>query len=592
MRNVVVITLCVVLIGTTALVTVAQTTDPRLSETVPFEHWAYDAVQMLVDQGILIGYPDGTFKGDRLMTRYEFAQAISRLLDMMPESGIAGPQGPGGPEGPPGPQGPAGPRGEAGPAGPAGPVGPAGGPGPAAEVSEEDIAEIVDGLTREFADELSALREQAASLRADVDILDDRVRAIEERPAFPEVTGYLDYRIGFLGELGFDDEFDALTAKIGLEGSVADDAYARAVVKHASKPQPLSVLGREVTQGPPLVTPIGPPDPVTGYNVRDVYLDEAWISFDTTKVTPANWTLGRQFQRYGLGLVADNDRLSQQGLRGRFDGLLGGDVNAEFFLGGASYGTLPAPFDGMGDVYASAYFQYQQDDWAIGVPWLIDGYSADTGADESFDEEAWGVDLWWRFLGDRELRAEYAWLEEHANRSTASHPENTDPTALMVTGDVWNDDDLRLTGIYTDVDPEYDVVYSSVHPYYEKLFEGTGGALIPWERWMYRTLALPNFEIWGADAAWRINDRDTAEFTYYDLSRKSDRWAAAPFRQYSYDQLYKLTLTRQMGPNLTTSLTWARQDPAPQCWMCPAQQEITVTCEELELLMLRVVLSF
>ena len=51
------------------------------AETVPFDHWAYDAVQKLVDQGIIIGYPDGTFRGNRAMTRYEFAMAISRLLD-------------------------------------------------------------------------------------------------------------------------------------------------------------------------------------------------------------------------------------------------------------------------------------------------------------------------------------------------------------------------------------------------------------------------------------------------------------------------------------------------------------------------------
>ncbi|MGC9317621.1 MAG: S-layer homology domain-containing protein, partial [Armatimonadota bacterium] len=43
------------------------------ADTVPFDHWAYDAVQQLVEEGIIIGYPDGTFKGDRAMTRYEFA---------------------------------------------------------------------------------------------------------------------------------------------------------------------------------------------------------------------------------------------------------------------------------------------------------------------------------------------------------------------------------------------------------------------------------------------------------------------------------------------------------------------------------------
>lgn len=42
--------------------------------------WAYQAVSELSDQGIVEGYPDGTFKGQKNMTRYELAQVIARLL--------------------------------------------------------------------------------------------------------------------------------------------------------------------------------------------------------------------------------------------------------------------------------------------------------------------------------------------------------------------------------------------------------------------------------------------------------------------------------------------------------------------------------
>jgi len=47
---------------------------------VPTDHWAYDAVNTLQKDGILIGYPDGTFGGKRTITRYEFAVAIARVL--------------------------------------------------------------------------------------------------------------------------------------------------------------------------------------------------------------------------------------------------------------------------------------------------------------------------------------------------------------------------------------------------------------------------------------------------------------------------------------------------------------------------------
>ena len=48
---------------------------------VPENHWAYAYVKKLADRGLLEGYPDGEFKGDRTITRYEFAAIFSRALE-------------------------------------------------------------------------------------------------------------------------------------------------------------------------------------------------------------------------------------------------------------------------------------------------------------------------------------------------------------------------------------------------------------------------------------------------------------------------------------------------------------------------------
>lgn len=48
---------------------------------LPKDHWAYDFVKKLSDKGYLNGYPDGTFKGDTKMTRYEFAAALWRAVN-------------------------------------------------------------------------------------------------------------------------------------------------------------------------------------------------------------------------------------------------------------------------------------------------------------------------------------------------------------------------------------------------------------------------------------------------------------------------------------------------------------------------------
>lgn len=47
---------------------------------VPAGHWAYDAVNKLAAEGVVEGYPDGTYGGDRLMTRYEMAQIVAKAM--------------------------------------------------------------------------------------------------------------------------------------------------------------------------------------------------------------------------------------------------------------------------------------------------------------------------------------------------------------------------------------------------------------------------------------------------------------------------------------------------------------------------------
>ena len=47
---------------------------------VPAGHWAYDAVNKLASEGVVEGYPGGTYGGDRLMTRYEMAQITAKAM--------------------------------------------------------------------------------------------------------------------------------------------------------------------------------------------------------------------------------------------------------------------------------------------------------------------------------------------------------------------------------------------------------------------------------------------------------------------------------------------------------------------------------
>lgn len=100
---------------------------------VPLNHWAYDAVQTLAAKGVIIGYPDGTFGGQRTMTRYEFAEALARVLAYVEQyGGLA-----------------------------------------------EDV-EILSKLAVEFADELAALGVTVADLEATIGEHSEAVAAMKE----------------------------------------------------------------------------------------------------------------------------------------------------------------------------------------------------------------------------------------------------------------------------------------------------------------------------------------------------------------------------------------------------------------------------
>jgi len=51
---------------------------------VPADHWAYDAIAQLAEDGVIEGYGDDTFRGDRSITRYEMAQMVARAMAKNP----------------------------------------------------------------------------------------------------------------------------------------------------------------------------------------------------------------------------------------------------------------------------------------------------------------------------------------------------------------------------------------------------------------------------------------------------------------------------------------------------------------------------
>jgi hypothetical protein len=547
MSRYVVLTALVIVLALPSLVSAKPTDD------VPFDHWAYDAVQTLVDKGVIIGYPDGLFHGNRAMTRYEFAIAISRLIDHMP----AGPAGPAGAAGAAGPVGPAGPGGATGDAGPAGPPGPAGAQGPAGTVDEAQVRAICAKLCDEFKDELKAIRGNVDTLKDDVAGLGERVTALEEHQG-PKPFGWVDYRIGLAGEQTKGDfEFDNLTAKVGVEGQVTPALFGRVALKTRNWPfdDDGGAVGNNdfdsnhsyydglVWRSPSQLTAmpgftsgsgslpsnfdvpfISVPDNYTG---GQIWLDEAYLQFTAKGFGAPRFTVGRQFFNYGLGLVVNNDRQSLQGIRAQWAKLFDTGLDFEFFVGDGSpnytssfneadgsnvYGNdLGVEAGGPGDSYVSGRLEYARPTWSIAGNWLVNGFA---------EEEAWSVDAWWKYWGERNLYVEWAQQRKAQDGdSTPNSGPGQNPSAVLAMADLWKAHNWSLRGMYARAYSDYDIYFSSLHPYWEedvRNFSGLAAGYIPFELFTRKVPIFGNTMTWGGTFAFELGDWPV-ELSYYKL---------------------------------------------------------------------------
>ncbi len=310
------VTLCVLAALVLGVGTVFAQQKPAVPPDVPPDHWAYDAVRDLYEAGLLEGYPDGTFGGDRTMTRYEFAMALARLLWAIPnmpelkgpkgdkgDPGPQGPQGPRGPQGPAGPQGPQGPRGPEGPRGPAGPQGPQGPQGPpgppgkspspdeirqAVEqvvnqrnlVNAQKLTDEINKLRDEFKEELQDIQDQVEQTVKDLDQLEGRVTALENKPE--AITGSISWHTAW--------------APVGVATNVNSIYTTLAIARQVnSKTSVMVSLREDLNAG--------------GFNFGNA--DEAYVRVDDTSLlgTDVNLVMGRQYIGYGYGLTYNTDGL-------------------------------------------------------------------------------------------------------------------------------------------------------------------------------------------------------------------------------------------------------------------------------------------
>jgi hypothetical protein len=565
------------------------------AETVPFDHWAYDAVQKLVDQGIIIGYPDGTFRGNRAMTRYEFAMAISRMLDALARNpAMRGPAGAPGAQGAPGlgTAGGQGAQGAQGAPGVQGVAGQQGAVGPPGKISDAEIAAIEAKLQDEFKNELKDLKSDVNYLQDDVTNLGDRVTALEKQSG-PKVTGWVNYRIGMASSfqptgayypdaavitdpvdegyvttnsnLGDNvNQFDNMTAKLGASGKITDDLMGRVILKVRGSASPQVVTWSQSTGRSYRV-------PTDTRGAEQVWLDEACLDFNW-KWAGAHAIVGRQFQSYGMGLLVNDSRESQQGVRLAWNDLFKSNINLEGFVGGSTYtfgsidnafgyglgyGGWQSPPNGplpmVGDGYISARLSYDRPNFRIAGNLLADGVGS---------EQGWGVDAWARFWGGREIEGEFATLTRALDGSSYTYHSN--PVGIMGDVDIWKGKNWGLKGYFSQADAEYNPWYSTVNPYMEAYGgSDTGQIWINWARYLDNPLVMPNVRAIGGDLDFHLLNADWKAM-YYNLDNLSGFWQHTMYGPLSpsnmpYNQLWAIRVKKQIADGVNVNLTYAEQ---------------------------------
>ena len=507
---------------------------------VPSDHWAYAAVNELAADGLVIGYPDGLYKGNRAMTRYEFAMAIARIQE---KGALKGAQGE------PGPAGPAGPA--TGVAGPAGPPGPAGEGGGLTDRQKQLLKQLED----EFLPELRQIRNDLDELTFRVEDLEAMMGTDKKPAAKLKLSGSTSYRTGLYGtELqykggvttGYDgygnldkdaykaSDFTTMVTKVSLAGQVNDNVMVN-----------VTLLAEPRTNSPVEVN-----EPPAGIGLMDIVrIDEAWAKVNTDFIVPLTVKVGKQYFMVNQGLCIDNSAFALKavdiGVGAWRNVMLHGIYGAldREALGGG----LPAPpgypatYTEGQDNYSAATLAIPVSGWTVTAAYVHSGIGA---------QRAWSVGVDGKAL-DRKIMVEFARADKDYGGASIPDEQN----ALVAGVDLINTTALTLTGKCGWLDSNFagGASLSALNPY---------AAFSPHDiDWVDRPLFLDPANIargWEANLQYRGLMKGTMPINvrYYD----GDRFGTLPGDYVNGDAVWTVSVSKELAQDATATLLYGRRE--------------------------------
>ena len=406
---------------------------------VPEGHWAEDAVQMLVDEGLVVGYPDGTYRGDRPMTRYEYAMIVARMMDYIEENYCNEK------------------------------TGECSGPG-GTDMSK--IQDLLDKLAAEFKDELAALKKQVDDNSDGIDKLNSRIDNLPLGNV--QIDGWIRQRVdtpnsdldatraGYLMNVVHGVGNSAGTAPAA--GTITLDAgyefYPAVQFKDANKDNSTEwqITLSRVIRNSAWTSDQTDATAVAGGTSNgmssELTIEDAWVSLnfseDVRELDLFKLTTGYQPLTFGYyGALVDNRGVdSTMGFR--LD--LGKDIVELNAFGGLA-NVQGANAAGLGssqnDPYAAIRLNLDLSPVKVGLNYLATGWN---------QEKGWGVDFEADLLQNtpflKKLRGEYFTITDDVNGATtgsSTNFTNNDDSSYILGLDLYQTDKAGVTVSYADI---------------------------------------------------------------------------------------------------------------------------------------------
>jgi hypothetical protein len=475
---------------------------------VPSDHWAYDAVQELAADGLIIGYPDGLYKGRRAMTRYEFAMAISRIKE---KGSLVGPPGPAGAQGIPGPAG----------------------AGDGTALTERQ-AQLLQQLQDEFMPELSQIRSDLDDVTMRVDDLEAMMGTGPKTPKI-KVDGSLNYRTGAYGtkiEVGGEDT----TGYPGVIG-LAKDAYkAPRFTTMVTKVNLAGQINDNVAVDVTLLA-----EPRTnleggGYGQMDmVRIDEAWAKVNTDFIMPLTVKVGKQYFMVSQGLCIDNSLFALKAVD------IGVGAGSNMMLHGI-YGALDREVSGAPrqDAFSAATLSIPVSNWNVTGAYVHSGVGS---------QRRWSVGVDGKLL-NHAVMAEFA----RAQKDSGGDSIDSEQNAWVVGANLLDTTNLTLGAKYGQLDWNYidGADLTALTPY---------AASSPHDiDWVDRPLFLDHDNIargWEVNFAYRglANGTMPIMVRYYDGDR-----LVGPGAYDNGDAVLTVSVSKQLAQDVMATLLYGRRE--------------------------------